>query len=248
MSNIFFHTSMLFLASIIGGIAGLIVPNINKDKFNTILTFTGGYLLSIVIIHILPETFSSANKYNSIYIILGFFIQLLLELSTKGLEHGHFHSKNVQTNLNFITLLLALLIHSLSDGSILANPCTSAHNHIHHSNTPLLLGIIIHKVPVAFTLTIMMLSLNYKRRNILIILFIFALSSPIGLLGVEHLYNNAILNTEQAKSLSAVISGSFLYISTTIFFEHRPNHNLDIKKILASILGSALALATEYLV
>jgi zinc and cadmium transporter len=242
-----FQSSLLFLSTTLGSLIGLLIPNLSKEKFKTILTFTGGYLLSIVIVHILPETFNSSNKHNSIYILAGFFIQLLLELSTKGLEHGHIHTTNTQNKLNFITLFLALFIHSLSDGSILAHPHTATCTHSKHTHFPLLIGIVMHKIPVAFTLTIMMLSLQYKIKHILIIIFVFALSSPIGMLTVQYLYNNSILNTEQLKSLSALISGSFLYISTTIFFEHTPNHNFDIKKILASLSGAGLALATEYI-
>lgn len=239
------QTLLLILSTILGGIIGIKIPNLDKNKFKIILTFTGGYLLSIVIIHILPEAFNASEAFISLYILAGFFMQLVLELSTKGLEHGHIHGNGIDGKLNFISLFIALFIHSLFDGSILASP----HNGCNHvSNMPLLLGVIMHKVPVSFTLTVMMLSLKYSRKTILWVILIFSISSPIGMVIVDYLYNKSILSSVSLKYIMGFISGSFLHISTTIFFEHSSDHNFNKAKLVASVSGAILAILTQYII
>nr|HPI81570.1 zinc permease [Cyclobacteriaceae bacterium] len=47
--------------------------------------------------------------------------------------------------------------------------------------------------------------------------------------------------------LYALVSGGFLYISTTIVFESSPGHHFNAKRLLVALAGSLMAVAVEYL-
>ena len=56
-----------------------------------LLVFSGAYLLSIGVFHLLPEIYETHNPGIGLWIMAGFFIQLILEVFSKGVEHGHGH-------------------------------------------------------------------------------------------------------------------------------------------------------------
>ena len=62
-----------------------------KNKFMPLLlAFSGAYLLSVTILHLLPEVYSQTSDYNNIgiFILIGIIIQSVLESFSKGAEHG----------------------------------------------------------------------------------------------------------------------------------------------------------------
>ncbi|HNX07339.1 MAG TPA: hypothetical protein PKL96_07130, partial [Bacteroidales bacterium] len=89
--------SLLFFPVVISGLAVFLVkPNIKYLKLLT--AFSGAYLLGISFLEIVPEIFGGDDTFTiGLFVILGFFIQLLLDFITKGVEHGHehLHEENV---------------------------------------------------------------------------------------------------------------------------------------------------------
>jgi hypothetical protein len=45
-----------------------------------------------------------------------------------------------------------------------------------------------------------------------------------------------------------IVSGTFLYISTTIFFETSPGHHFNLKKLMFALGGAILAIAVEMII
>ena len=74
------------------------------------------------------------------------------------------------------------------------------------------------------------------------VLAIFSIASPLGLLLSDYI----LLSEQTIMIVSAVVSGSFLHISTTIFVESSPNHRFGFNKILISTAGALLAILVEY--
>ncbi|MEL6561161.1 MAG: ZIP family metal transporter [Bacteroidota bacterium] len=236
---------ILVVTTVLAGFSFYILKSKDGSIFKAPLVFAGAYLFSITIIHILPELFSEAEDPFNLGIVLlaGFFLQHFLEYLTSGVEHGHIHhsdNNHQHKNSSTISLLIALCIHALLEGALLSHP--SAHHHQHESNT-ILFGIVLHKMPAAFAL-ISIMSFQFKKRTVpLISLFIFSLMSPLGmilsdLIDFESSYVNYIF---------ALVGGSFLHISTTIFAESNPEHKTDFKKIGLLLLGVAAALLVELL-
>lgn len=232
---------ILFGFTMLGGIAALFTTGTQKS-IRYPLIFAGSFLFSITIIHILPEVFSlSENPMRiGLFILLGFFIQQILEYFTSGIEHGHFHAHGKISSGSQIGLLIALMIHSLMEGALLTHDSPF---HAQHESYSLLVGILLHKVPAAFALISTLKTSQRFTSKLWIVLIIFSLSSPLGLL----LNDQLSMHTDNLLILSALVCGSFLHISTTIFVESSPNHRFGFDKILTSASGAAVAILAEYI-
>ncbi|MFY0689859.1 MAG: zinc permease [Cyclobacteriaceae bacterium] len=228
---------VLLLATVLGGLAANFV-GYNPKTIKLPLVFGGSFLFAVTIIHILPELFTLASDPFAvgIYVLIGFFIQQLLEYLTSGIEHGHVHHHH---DINKFSLLAGLIIHSLMEGALLNHDSPL---HGQHEAYTLLLGIILHKAPAAFAL--MSVFKNGKRisQNQLLILLIFAVASPIGLLSSAYID----FSSETFLILFALVSGAFLHISTTIFIETSPEHKPGGIRMLIITLGVILGILAEY--
>ncbi|WP_375579150.1 ZIP family metal transporter [Marivirga tractuosa] len=239
---------ILFLLTFGAGYLVFFLPKVNNQFFKFALVFAGAYLFSVTVIHILPEIFSQGESvaYISLYVLAGFFIQVILEYFSEGVEHGHLHNNHEhhQHGQNkWLGLLIALSIHAFLEGTLLAHPDTI---HSHGNNNSIFLGILMHKMPAAFALmSVMICHLNSKWKVVLI-LVIFSLASPAGL-GLSHILHDAeIFSDKVFLILFALVSGNFLHISTTIFFESSPDHSFNFKKLFISLLGALVAVLAEF--
>ncbi|MCP4522448.1 MAG: zinc permease [Cytophagales bacterium] len=246
---------LLFAGVLGGGLAFSFLSKISESYRNIILTFSGAYLFSITVIHLLPDAFSMANKEITsaqigIFLLVGFFLQKVLEYFSQGVEHGHLHIDK-SSSFSAIGIIIALSIHALLEGSVLTQ-----HDHIHHHghhhhhvehNASLLWGIVFHKAPAAFVLTTILLSQLKSKKKVLLYLSLFVLASPIGLLIGNYVQENQLISSGGFIILFAIVAGNFLHISTTIFYESNPNHHFNLKKVSAIVIGVVGAILTQYL-
>ena len=82
------------------------------------------------------------------WVLVGFFIQLLLEQLSGGVEHGHIHAPHNATGKFAISVMLGLCVHAFLEGIPLTHfteYAGSAHAHHGHEHNHLLYGIILHK-------------------------------------------------------------------------------------------------------
>ena len=220
----------LLFASVI---AGAIVVEIFKPKkgrnIQILLTFSGAYLLAVSVLHLLPELFShNTNERIGLYILGGFLIQIVLEYFSQGIEHGHFHKKNVIP----FSVLISLCLHALLEGVPLGG-------HLHDSaQNALLTGIVLHKMPVAIVLMTFFLQSNMQKTKAYFYLLLFALMAPLGVFAGNLFTTIADFHNE----IMAMVIGIFLHISTTILFESSDGHKFSLQKILAIIVGACIAI------
>ncbi|XWN35340.1 MAG: ZIP family metal transporter [Roseivirga sp.] len=253
ITPVLFQSLLLFLSAFLGGLVVLLVCPPGPNTFKFLLLFTGGYLFAITVLHILPDLFAlhHSSQLVGLYILIGFFLQLLLELFSGGLEHGHLHdcsSAASSHHLAPLTLLLAMCVHAFFDGVILSDITPAAHHHHHghsHGAEGLLLGILLHKIPVAFALASVLGKLVAHRSTAIIYLSIFALASPLGLWCSHYCAEQNWLSAHGFVALMAMASGGLLHIATTIFFESSPGHHVNIHKFMASLAGASLAVVLE---
>ncbi len=239
---------ILFFSGFIGGILFILFPGFRNRKFSFILVFSGAYLFSITILHILPEVYSQYPKPFRIggWVLAGFLLQMILGSFSSGIEHGHTHQQG-QIHLHGMSsaplfLLIGLGIHSFLEGTIVAHPVKTA---IHYHSGGILLGIVLHKFPAAIALMTVFFHQKQKMVKALIYLIIFCMASPLGLIITTYVGNSTLLSNNAMSLLYALVSGSFLHISTTIFFESSPHHQLDGKRLFWIFLGASLALIIE---
>jgi hypothetical protein len=220
---------MTYIALILSVLVGIVIVYGLKPSTKTVqllLAFSGAYLLSITILHLLPEVYISNNKSIGLFILLGLLLQLILDFFSKGAEHGHIH---FQENDSFPwALFISISLHAFMEGIPLA------HNH-HHDH--LLWAIVIHKVPIAIILGTFFVKSNISKNYAIMFLILFSLMSPLGSLAGENI---TILITYKTQ-ITAIIIGIFLHISTIILFETSKDHKFNLLKFTAILIGMLVA-------
>ena len=209
-------------------------PKVSQN-FKLLLSFSGAFLLAICFLHLIPELYESYSTSIGLYILIGFVLQLLLEFFSQGIEHGHLHVHKNEKSVFPYAVFMSLCLHSLIEGTALT------HAHHHHENTPLLMGVLIHKFPVAIILSTLLLAKGIKGGKLVVSIFIFALSAPLGLFLADKLGHSFL---ESINTLLALAVGIFLHISTTILFETSEGHKFHLKKFAVIVLGLLVAIFT----
>ena len=241
-----------------GGVAQVIQGGSDERRWRQtylplLLSFSGAYLLGIAAMEMMPSVFAEAELHPGVFLLLGFFVQLLLESLSQGVEHGHVHAHGRQGYGYALTIMLGLGIHALLEGLPLGSAGdpgviidAGGHDHVHghFSGDHLLAGIVLHKLPAAFALGLLLRYSEYSRPFTWGCLVVFALLSPLGaLLGeivsIDPVWRNRV---------TALVVGSLLHISTTILFEADGGrtHGISPQKILVVVLGMAVAFFTAH--
>lgn len=201
-----------------------------QQKFaKNLLILSAGFLITICLNEVFPEVYASENENIGIFVIAGVLLQMLLENLTKGFEHGHFHHHHEEKNILPLALMIGMFIHAFLEGIPLTNE-TDILN-------PYLMGILFHNLPISFVLGAFLIQKGKFSRTSWLIIGIFAIASPLGLLVGNY------FNPNLKVYFLALVGGIFLHISAVIIFESNKNHNIDYSKILLVILGVGLALA-----
>jgi zinc transporter ZupT len=228
----------LILAVILGGLIVTYLHASNKQKFiKLMLSFSGGFLLSIAFIHFVPELYASSTKNIGIYILIGFLVQLSLEFFSGGIEHGHVHVHKGQKMP--WGLFISLSVHSFLEGIPLGNQYAGHEINHNHDGNSLLFGILFHQLPVAVALMTLLINTNISKLKSWIILIGFAIMTPLGL--ILGLISSTATHFIDFNMILAVVVGMFLHISTTIIFETSENHKFNILKLTSILIGCILA-------
>ena len=240
--------TLLILSVVAAALTVVWLKPSDPNKLKLLIAFSGAYLLSITALHMLPEVFLGDDRgaYFGAFVLLGFFIQVMLEFLSGGIEHGHAHTH--RHGVLPVGLMFGLCLHAFLEGMPLGGGDTghSHHGHSHHGHShshehshglqPLLLGIVLHKYPVAMVFLAMLLNSGMGRPKAFGLLAVFAAMAPLGTLlsGVE------VVGQFHRESLAIVI-GIFLHVSTTILFESSEGHRFNAYKMMAIAAGLALA-------
>jgi len=221
---------VLFSAALIGGLAVFIFDYKSPQWLKLILSFSGAYLFTITVLHLIPEVYESDYPNIGYYVLLGFFIQIVLEQFSKGVEHGHIHIHD--HSVMPMGVLFGLGIHSFLEGMPL-------NINSHDTAAPLLTGIALHKIPAAFALTSVLVQSKVKKLYVIVLLLVFAAMSPLGVIVSKVLNDvNAVSDIHLfADKIMAIVIGLFLHISTTILFESSENHRFGLYKMIVIVIG-----------
>jgi zinc and cadmium transporter len=235
----------LFLSVMLSGLS-VLAFRINNRNLKLVLAFSGAYLFAISVMHLIPELYQGGTKNVGLFILIGFFLQILLEFLSEGIEHGHVHIHKHGEHAFPLAMMIGLSVHSFLEAMPLANSY-SGHAHDHaghdhaHTGSSLLLGIILHNIPIAIALMTMLLESHIKRSKAIIMLTIFALTAPAGALVSTIIGDHVASINTYSDYIMAVVIGIFLHISTTILFESNENHRFNFIKFITIILGAGVA-------
>lgn len=247
---------VLFFTPLLSGLLIFLIPKGKGKNYKMLLVFAGSYLFAITVIHILPELYRAAPALElvGLFVLIGFFLQQLLEYFTAGIEHGHIHTEDSlhshghthahhHQTVSAIVLLFALCIHAFLEGAMLAE--SRATTHIYDTNA-ILLGIALHRAPAAFALMTVLVVQLRSRKKAIPYLIGFSFAAPVGLLISSYLAAEEVISSIGLIYLYALVSGNFLHISTTIVFESSPGHKFNAHKMATAVFGALVAVAVEY--
>ena len=203
-SDLLLYCLIMFAITVAGGLVTLIW-RWSDERLHLFLSFGAGVFLGAVFCHLLPEVMHEEPSYKAGLSILGgflliFFVERIL-LYREGNGHGHGHL------VVSLTAFIGLSVHSLMEGFGLAVTMVDP-----QLARVLLISILAHKVPAAFSLVSLALLAKQSRRRCLFYLFFFAATAPIGALVLGPLIG--FLQEGSMWQTTGLVTGSFLYVAT----------------------------------
>ncbi|PWA09367.1 ZIP family metal transporter [Flavobacterium laiguense] len=212
------------LSVLIGYIIALFLKPKNKTNLKLLLAFSGSFLLSLTVMHLLPEVYESKNSNIGLFIMLGILFQIILEFFSKGAEHGHVHGHAKMDQIPWL-LFISLCIHAFLEGFPVDH---------HHD---LAVGIAIHHLPIAIILTTFFVNASLDKKAIFFFMITFAIMTPLGTIASDFIPQ---LN-DYYTQITAVVIGILFHISSTIIFESSEGHKFNIAKVSMIVIGIVLA-------
>lgn len=217
------------LSVLIGYAIALFFTPKKKNNLKLLMAFSGSFLLSLTVLHLLPEVYHTTEDSHEqtavgIFIMLGILFQIILEFFSKGAEHGHVHSHDTFEKTPWL-LFISLCIHAYLEGFPVSN------------HADLAWGIAIHHLPIAVILTSFFLNTKLRKTAIFIFMIVFALMTPLGTLTANY----ATILDEYHAQITAVVIGILFHISSTIIFESSENHKFNLAKLSMIAIGIVLA-------
>lgn len=206
-----------------------------RKQLKLLLSFSGGFLLTIIFTHTVPDAYGQFGVATGYFILIGFLIQLVLEYFSRGAEHGHAHLNGKPSKVFPFTIFVSLSLHAFIEAIPLDH-------REHHHIDDLFWGVFFHKVPVAVTLRTILAAANYSRLQSWIYVLLFACVAPLGLLLGEQLLTPLDVNTAWVLSVTV---GMLLHISTTIIFESSEAHHFNLMRLFAILLGVAMGVGMD---
>jgi zinc transporter ZupT len=234
--------ALLAGAALAGGTFALVLRTDQYGAARWLTAFSGAYLLGLAVTHLIPDLYAAAPKGGTIgfWILGGFSLQLLLEPLSKGIEHGHLHRLE---HIRIAPIMLGLLIHAIVEGLPLSGYAElEAHQHAGQVADQLFFGIVVHKAPAAFALASVLLNAHISRGKVMALVGLFALATP----GAAFLSSAMGVSPNHLYLLLALVTGSFLHLSTSILFESSPGlqHAVSWEKFAAIVSGFVVSVLT----
>lgn len=212
------------LSVLLGYFIALFLKPKSKSNLKLLLAFSGSFLLSLTVMHLLPEVYESHDHNIGVFIMLGILFQIILEFFSKGAEHGHVHGHPKMHQIPWL-LFISLCIHAFLEGFPVSH---------HHD---LALGIAIHHFPIAIILTTFFINATLSRNAIFFFMLTFAVMTPLGTVVSDFIPQLNDYYTE----ITAVVIGILFHISSTIIFESSEGHKFNIAKVSMIVIGILLA-------
>ena len=204
----------------------------DSDLVKLLLAFSGAFLLSVTVVHMLPELYGSGGEMIGVWVLAGFMLQVVLEFFSRGIEHGHVHAHKGGGHALPVGTLLSLCVHSFIEGMPFADPAVRA-------NAPFVAGVLMHKAPMAIALATVLRRSGAAASAYWSMLVVFAAALPTGI-AMGGLAGGRFGSGFLDAALAVAI-GMLLHISTTIIFESTPDHRFNGRRFITVLAGAALA-------
>jgi len=237
--NIWFYL-ILFIFPFLGGLVGFRLRSHKPEYIKLFIAFSGAFLFSITVISLIPELYHHEIKTSyGYFILIGFFLQIVIDIFSGGIEHGHMHKHMDGTSTK---IFIALALHAFLEG--MAGGSGIFRDEVQHN---ILFGIAMHEIPAAFALMVVLKSDSKQKGLMYFWLTAYALMTPVGALVAQTSVQSYEIIGEYMPYLVASVIGVFLHISTTILFENSDNHRFSVYKVIAVLIGASVAIISTNL-
>ena len=275
-SHLPFLTLAIQLAVVAGaayaGGSSLSFLSMGHRRMQVLLSLTGGVLLGVGLLHLLPHAFLQLNRQidtTMTWVLVGFFVMFLLERAFHGHSHhtadggddgcdhdhspGHSHDHD-HANAHaapgggrwaWCGAFAGLALHSLADGAALAASVRADGDHGVGwlSGFATFLAVVLHKPFDAAIIGTLMLNAGVSSRGRRIANGLYALVVPLG--AVAFLASLRVFGGQQETILGvamALAAGAFLCIAAADLLPEVQFHSHD-RVLLTSSLALGLAIA-----
>jgi zinc transporter ZupT len=234
---------LAFLLVVAAGAFTVLKLRLHDPRFVRLFNaFTGAYLLCLTFLHIVPELYvhEAGGEHGisalriGVFVLIGFFAQVLLEGLSLGAEHGHStgapgHAHEPHATSFRVGVVVGLCLHALVEATAVGEK----HHHFDETARSLLfLSILIHKYPVTIAFLGTLLQTGMSRLRAPGWLALFAAMAPLGLLIGGH-----TPLADYSRELTALVVGIFMHVATTVLFESTDSHRFNRGKFLAILVG-----------
>ena len=244
------------LAAFAGG-ASISFLSLSHRRLQVLLSFNGGVLLGVGMLHMIPHAFLELNNRidkTMSWVLLGFFMMFLLERAFHGHSHHAAESCDHTTarlhpqrlsRWGWCGAFIGLGLHSLADGAALA---AAVHSDVGHgvdwlAGLATFLAVLLHKPFDAGIISTLMLGSGISRRTRIILNLLYALAVPAGtfifIFGINLVGDSQQSLTGVALALAA---GAFLCIAAADLLPEVQFHSHD-RILLTVALAAGIALA-----
>lgn len=225
-----------------------------QRRMPLVLAFGGAFLIGLIFTHLAPEAYSYGAGVG-IWVLVGFLIQIALEFLSQGIEHGHVHHPAEKTRIPW-GVFFSLCLHAFLESMPLAEGGGHDHGHHHHHvhvhadalDMPLLIGLALHKLPVALVLMSLLSGLKMPRIQTWGLLTLFGLMPLAGMAFYEVLIHSGQTSSDSMIPMAAhgLLIGILMHISTTILFETSDGHRFNAWKLLVTVVGLGLSVLVSF--
>jgi zinc and cadmium transporter len=263
-----FLTLAMQLAVVAGaayaGGSSLSFLSMGHRRMQVLLSLTGGVLLGVGLLHLLPHAFLQLDRQidtTMIWVLAGFFLMFLLERAFHGHshhtadggesghgcdhDHGHAHPVSAGGRWAWCGAFAGLALHSLADGAALAASVRADADHGAGwlAGFATFLAVLLHKPFDAAIIGTLMLNAGVSSRGRSIANGLYALVVPLG--AVAFLASLRVFGGHQETIIGvamALAAGAFLCIAAADLLPEVQFHSHD-RVLLTMSLALGLAIA-----
>jgi zinc and cadmium transporter len=267
-SHMPFLTLAMQLAVVAGaayaGGSSLSFLSMGHRRMQVLLSLTGGVLLGVGLLHLLPHAFLQLDRQidtTMIWVLAGFFLMFLLERAFHGHshhtadggegghdcghDHGHTHVVSAGGRWAWCGAFAGLALHSLADGAALAASVRADADHGAGwlAGFATFLAVLLHKPFDAAIIGTLMLNAGVSSRGRSIANGLYALVVPLG--AVAFLASLRVFGGHQETIIGvamALAAGAFLCIAAADLLPEVQFHSHD-RVLLTMSLALGLAIA-----
>ena len=226
------YAAGVFVVSVVSGLVPLL-RRWTHEQLQFLISLSAGIILGVVSFDLLPQSLELSGHFFEA-VVVGFV--LLLTLEKFVLIHPH-ETEELAGRRSGFAAYAGISLHALLDGVALASSVMMP-----ALGPAVVYAILAHKIPDTFSLSSILIFFGFHRRQVLLLVLIFSLVTPLGgaiaMVALQHASPNVL------GLAVGVAAGTFLFIATSDLLPHAHAHHerrfRDLVAVLAGLLLSWL--------